>query len=393
VAEQAIVSQKFGGTSVATADRRQQVVRHVKRVLADGYAPVVVVSAMGRRGDPYATDTLLDLLESEGTPIAGRDYDFVFQAGEIISAGLMSHLLKRNGVPAVALTGWQAGVTSDALYRRASIKRIETDRLLRHIEQGEVPVVTGGQGVSEDGDVTILGRGASDTSGVAVGAALGAERAEIYSDVPGVAITDPRIVPEARFLPEISYDKMYELARYGVKVVHESAVLVGKQGDTPILCRSTFEDSPGTRIVDQADEPPLVGLPKMGPVDVVSVEAAKSARVKTDALYDKLGVVSLRDQESDDLVLAVPPGWRGELEEALFAADAGPATVFADHSLVSLVGDPNFLADNVSRADAIVAELGIEERFRETTALRLTLVVPEASAPQLIRALYAALAE
>jgi hypothetical protein len=131
----------------------------------------------------------------------------------------------------------------------------------------------------------------------------------------------------------------------------------------------------------------------MGPVDVVSVEAAKSARVKTDALYDKLGVVSLRDQESDDLVLAVPPGWRGELEEALFAADAGPATVFADHSLVSLVGDPNFLADNVSRADAIVAELGIEERFRETTALRLTLVVPEASAPQLIRALYAALAE
>jgi aspartate kinase len=393
VAEQPIVSQKFGGTSVATAERRQHVVKHVKRVLDDGYQPAVVVSAMGRRGDPYATDTLLDLLKSEGTPIAGRDYDFVFHAGEIISAGLMSHLLKLNGIRSVALTGWQAGVMSDALYRRASINRIETDRLMRHIQQGEVPVVTGGQGVSEESDVTILGRGASDTSGVAVGAALGAERAEIYSDVPGVAITDPRIVPEARFLPEISYDKMYELARYGVKVVHESAVMVGKEGGIPILCRSTFDESPGTRIVGEADEPPLVGLPKMGPVDVVRVQAEKAPRVSTDELYDRLGVVSLTDQESNDLVLAVAPEWRPELEELLFAAEAGPATAFADQSFVSLVGDPDFLADNLSRAESLVAELGVEEGFREKTDLRITLVVPDADAPGLIRALYQALVE
>jgi len=134
MAKQKIIIQKFGGTSVATARRRQLVVRHIKRALDEDFRVVVVVSAMGRRGDPYATDTLLDLLKAEGEPINERDYDFIFQSGEIISVALMSHILKLNGILSVGLTGAQAGIQTNGYYRRAEISNINTKSLLCHIE-------------------------------------------------------------------------------------------------------------------------------------------------------------------------------------------------------------------------------------------------------------------
>jgi len=388
MAKQKIIAQKFGGTSVANAERRQQALGHIKRALGQGFRVVVNVSAMGRRGDPYATDTLLDLLKAEGTPISGRDYDFIFQAGEIISVAAMTHLLKLNGIPAVGLTGAQAGIQTNGHYRRAKIVKIDTERLLRHIEQGEVPVVTGGQGVSKEGDLNILGRGASDTSGVALGVALGAQKVEIYTDVPGVAIADPRVVPRARFLEVISYSRMYEMGYYGAKVVHPGAVLLGQEGGTPIVCRSTFADGPGTLITETEDEPPLVGIPSLGPIELLILGERSIDDADIQELYERLGVVAIRDEASGELVLAVDPGWRQELEENLSKKGVRPLEALSDRSLVSLIGATEFIEQSFPRVESILAELDIGISFRERADIRSTFAVSHAQSSRLVSALY-----
>ena len=178
-----ILVQKFGGTSVSTAERRLQAVEHVRRARAEGYRVAIVVSAMGRRGDPYATDTLLDLLRCDGLPVDGRDYDLIFGCGEIVSAVMMAHLLKREGIPAAGLTGGQAGIYTDGNYCEAEIVEIDPARIRHYLDEGAVPVIAGCQGiVPHTGDVTTLGRGGSDTSSVAVGVALGAALVEIYQN-------------------------------------------------------------------------------------------------------------------------------------------------------------------------------------------------------------------
>lgn len=391
MARQKIVAQKFGGTSVGTGEGRQRVIGHIKRTIDGGFRPAVVVSAMGRRGDPYATDTLLDLLSAEGTPVSGRDYDFIFQAGEIISVAMLTHLLKLNGIPAVGLTGPQAGIQTNGRHKRAEIVRIDTTRLLRHIAQGEVPVITGGQGVSSDGDVNILGRGGSDTSGVALGVALGAEKVEVYSDVPGIAMADPRVVPGARFLDVISYAKIQEMGRYGSKVIHPQAVLAGQRGGLPIACRSTFDDGPGTLITDTKEEQPLAGICSLGPVDLVVLEEALLSATELEDLYEQLGVVALRDADDREVALAVEPGSRGELEETLRAKELAPVRVVTDRSLVSAVGEPGFVQDILPRVESILAEQGCAVCLREIAGLRSTIAVAASESSRLVQTLYESL--
>lgn len=390
-----IVAQKFGGTSVATAESRQLVVNHIRRAISDGYSPVVVVSAMGRRGAPYATDTLLDFIHAQGEPVAGRDEDLIFHCGEIISVAVVSHLLKLSGLPALGLTGGQAQIYTDGRYRRGKIVRLDPSRLLRHVENGEIPVVTGGQGVTaEEGEVNILGRGASDTSGVAVGVAVGAEKVEIYTDVPGVAIADPRVVPGARFLEVIGYRKMYEIGVYGAKVMHPGAVLVGQQGNIPIVCRSTFVDGPGTLITETQDEPPLVGIPSMGPVDLFTLSAGslKDAREKEE-LYVRFGAVAIKDEKDEKTIVAVAPGWREELADSLVSKGIHPEKVVSDKSLVSLVGALEFIAQSFSRVELKLAELGVKDFIREKAEIRSTFVVPYSQASRLVETLYAEFVE
>lgn len=391
MAQQKIVAQKFGGTSVATDESRQRVIGHIKRAIDDGFRPVVVASAMGRRGDPYATDTLLDLLSAEGTPVSGRDYDFIFQAGEIISVAVMTHLLKLNGIPAVGLTGAQAGIQTNGRHKRAEIVRIDTTRVLRHIAQGEVPVVTGGQGVSSDGDVNILGRGGSDTSGVALGVALGAEKAEVYSDVPGIAMADPRVVPGARFLNVISYAKIHEMGRYGSKVIHPKAVAVGQRGGIPIACRSTFDDGPGTLITDTKEEQPLAGICSLGPVDLLVLEEALVSDTELEDLYERLGVVAIRDADAREVALAVEPGSRGELEETLCTKELAPMRVASDRSLLSIVGDAGFIQESMPQVESILARQSCEVCFRDKAELRSTVAVPASESSRLVQTLYESL--
>jgi aspartate kinase len=389
MAKQRIIAQKFGGTSVATPESRRLVVGHIRRTIEEGYSPVVVVSAMGRRGAPYATDTLIELIRAEGEPVHGRDEDLIFHTGEIISTAIMSHLLKLAGFRAVGLTGGQAGIYTDGRPRRAKIVRIDPSRMLQLVENGEIPVVTGGQGVALDGGhVTILGRGASDTSGVAVGVAVGAEKAEIYTDVPGIAIADPRVVPQAQFLKEISYDKMVEMGIYGARVMHPGAVLVGQRGGVPVVCRSTFIEGPGTVITDTRNEPPLVGIPGWGPVELLRVRGAPPRSLEKEDVYDQFAAVAMKTENEGERVVAVAPDWRKPLEDAFTSQGADVQEFATSKALVSLVGDPAIIAETFDRVGSLLDELGIGGIFRERSDIRSTFAVANEEAPRLVRALY-----
>ena len=312
-----ILVQKFGGTSVATPERRGQVVAHVRKALAGGHRVALVVSAIGRRGDPYATDTLLDLLRADGGPVAPEDHDLIFACGEIISVAVMSQALKRAGIPAFGLTAAQAGIYTDGTHREANIEEIDTSRIRDLIAAGTVPVITGGQGVARPSlDFAALGRGGSDTSGVALGVALHAHRVDIFTDVDGVATADPRLVPGARILERISYAAMHELARFGAKVVHPRALLTGWTGRTPVVVRSTFSDAPGTFVGEVEDERELVGLSALPPMDTVALAAGSLSQATRAAWERSRQVMTVVDDGTGEILAGATDDNAAELHEA-----------------------------------------------------------------------------
>lgn len=243
-----IIVQKFGGTSVSTPENRRQAAQKILEAKAAGHEVVAVVSAMGRKGAPYATDTLLSLFDETEQQPSLRERDLMMSCGEIISAVVMANLLQSLGCPAVALTGGQAGVVTDARFTRAECLNVAPGRLQSLLKEGSVPVVAGFQGMTRDGDVTTLGRGGSDTSAALLGVALGAEKIEIYTDVDGIMTADPRLVRQARVLEEIDFGEVFQMADQGAKVIHPRAVEVAMRGNIPLVVRNTFSDAPGTRI-------------------------------------------------------------------------------------------------------------------------------------------------
>jgi aspartate kinase len=389
-----ILVQKFGGTSVSTPERRRQVVDHVRRARTDDYQVALVVSAMGRRGDPYATDTLLDLLRSDGGPVAPDDYDLIFTCGEAISVAVMSQALKRAGIPATGLTAAQARIYSDGAHPEADVEHIDTTRLSALLAEGTVPVITGGQAVAPATlDFTTLGRGGSDTSGVAVGAALGAARVEIFTDVDGVAIADPRLVPGARVLARVSYEAMYELARFGAKVVHPRALATGWTRRTPIVVRSTFSDAPGTLISDVEDERRLVGLAALPPMETVVVPAGTVAAATREAWERSRLVMSIVDNERGEVVVGAADDRAAELRDALRHAARAPARSLGRCCWLSVVGDPSALAEHHVRWMTRFAEQAIEIHAHELAGRRCSYVVPEAVRPSAAHVLYETIAE
>lgn len=241
----ALIVMKFGGSSVATAESRAAAIGHVKKELQQGNQPVVVVSAMGRRGDPYATDTLLSLVQGSDPMMK----DLVSSCGETISACVFADELIRNGIPARPFTGESAHILTDGLFGKASVTAIDTKAIKDTLEQGIVPVITGFQGRTAEGETTTLGRGGSDTSAALIGGYLQADIVDIYTDVPGVAKADPRIVPGADFMDAISQQDMKTLAEWGSLVIHPKAIQAAIDFDVPLLrVRSTFDDELGTAI-------------------------------------------------------------------------------------------------------------------------------------------------
>jgi aspartate kinase len=243
------VVHKFGGTSVRDRASRQAAAAIVAAAVAAGERVAVVVSAMGRKGDPYATDTLLALARDEGVAVPARDEDLLASCGEIVSSVVFSQSLRREGVAdVVAMTGYQAGILTDGRHGEARIVRLDPAPVERVLARGGVPVITGFQGITESGDITTLGRGGSDTTAAALGAALNADEVAIFTDVAGVMTADPRIVPEARTLSRINYDETFELVSLGARVLHPRAVEIARQASVPLRVLSTFAPGAGTLI-------------------------------------------------------------------------------------------------------------------------------------------------
>ncbi|MCL6451035.1 MAG: aspartate kinase [Acetobacteraceae bacterium] len=251
-----VIVQKFGGTSLATAADRQRAAGHVARARGEGFSPVVVVSAMGRSGDPYATDTLLALVRETWNGAQPREVDLLVSCGELISASLMAITLQAVGIDAVALSGAQAGIVTDGQFGEAAIVRVEPGRVLDCLGRAQVAVVAGFQGATETGEATTLGRGGSDTTAAALGAALGAEVVEIYTDVDGVKTADPRLVPEARTLEVVGYEEIAQMAVEGARVVHPRAVEIAMRNNVPLRVRSTFTQDPGTLVTHRFQAAP-----------------------------------------------------------------------------------------------------------------------------------------
>ena len=251
-----IVVLKFGGTSVAAEAGRRAAARHIGELRRQGCDTVVVVSAMGRRGDPYATDTLLDLMDRLRAPV--HTPDMLASCGETISACIFAQTLEELEIPAWPMNAFTANIWSGSEYGSAEISGMDTRKVMDILQKGRVPVITGFQGVSPGNEITTLGRGGSDTSAVAIGGFLKAREVQIYTDVPGVAVTDPRIINDVRYLPEISYEDCLLLAECGSKVVHPRAVRVAKEKRITLWVKSTFNNQAGTRIGPV--QKPITGL-------------------------------------------------------------------------------------------------------------------------------------
>lgn len=245
-----IIVQKFGGTSVATPECRELVVAKIKTAHEKGFNPVVVVSAMGRKGESYATDTLIDLARTAYKDIASRELDQILYCGEMISAVIMTGTLQAAGLDAIMLTGGQAGIITDNNFNNARILKVDPSRMLSLLRMGKIPVVCGFQGATIDYEFTTLGRGGSDTTAAALGSALDAELIEIYTDVDGIMTADPRIVSTAKILDCITYGEVCQLAHQGAKVIHPRAVEIAMQKNIPLLVKSTFSNEPGTLITN-----------------------------------------------------------------------------------------------------------------------------------------------
>jgi len=276
----AIVVQKFGGTSVGDVERIRNVARIIANTYDQGNQVAVVISAMG-----HTTDELVSLATELAETPSGREFDALLVTGEMVSASLMAMTLNAMGYKAVSLNGQQAGVRTEDLYNRARILEINTDRVVKHLNQGEIVVVTGFQGVNSQGDFVTLGRGGSDTSAVALAGALGAERCDIFTDVRGVYSTDPRVVPEAVKIDEITYIEMMELARVGAQVLHPRAVETARLADVQIRVRSTFyTEDMGTLVVNSVE---TASRPVSG---IASDE--NQARLAIKGVPDKPGVAA-----------------------------------------------------------------------------------------------------
>ncbi len=243
-----IIIQKFGGTSVSTKDRRGQVVSKVKAAIEKGFSPVLVVSAMGRKGEPYATDTLLSLVDNNFKRNNLQATDMLMCCGELISSVVMSNTLINEGIESIPLTGGQAGIITNEKFSEAELICTNVENILKIIEEGKVPVVTGFQGMTQDGYFTTLGRGGSDTSACILGEALNAESIEIYTDVDGIMTADPRIVKEATLISSMSYNEIFQLADQGAKVIHPKAVDCARKANIPIVIKNTMSNCDGTII-------------------------------------------------------------------------------------------------------------------------------------------------
>ena len=348
----ALVVQKYGGSSVADAQKILGVAQRIGRAKESGKDIVAVVSAMGD-----TTDKLLRLAQSVSTDPDARELDLLLSTGELVSCTLLTMALRGMGFPAVSLSGFQAGIHTDTMYGRAKIHRIDPSRIEHELNRGCLPVVAGFQGITEEQDVTTLGRGGSDTTAVALAAALGAQRCEIYTDVDGIFSADPRVAPLARKLDEIDYQEMLEMASYGAKM-HPRSIELGAVYNVPIYVASSFGNATGTLIHHK---------PESTPGNDMSNEESMEDRIKATGIIGNRNVAKIT-------VRALPdrPGVAAALFEPLARVGVSVDTIVQNTSLerttdISFTVTRTDLPSAVREVEQVLSDVGAVEVISDAT--------------------------
>ena len=362
-----IIVQKYGGSSVADNDRLLRVAHKIKKVYDEGYDVVVVVSAQGK-----TTDFLIEKAKSISDKVSLRELDVLLSTGEIQSMALLSMMLESVGVPAVSLNGIQAGISADGEYGDGRILKIDTKRILRELEQKKVVIVAGFQALNVKEDFITLGRGGSDTTAVALAAALNAERCEIYSDVDGVFTADPRVVKGARKLERISYDDMIDLACMGAKVLNNRAVSLAKKYRVKLKAKSSFEEKAGTEIgVSGLEDSVITGVTAQRGVKMVTVLGVEDIGAYLDSLEERdVSIDNLfYDKHKQRLTFTV----KVELAERLLNVDH-----VADVSKISVVGVGLYgRMELLSRVFMVLLKNGIDVNMVDCSDTRISVAVGE----------------
>ena len=397
-----LVVHKYGGSSVADAEMIVGVARRIARARDSGSDVVAVVSAMGD-----TTDDLIRLAKSVAPEPDPRELDLLLSTGELVSCTLLTMALRTLGYNAISLSGFQAGIHTDTMHGSARIHRIDAERIKSELGLGRVVVVAGFQGITEALDVTTLGRGGSDTTAVALAAALQAERCDVYTDVEGIYTADPRLVPQARKLAEIGYEEMLELASYGAKM-HPRSIELGAVYQVPIYVASSFKDVPGTLIHqgsnerDMEDRVKVTGIahqPDVAKITVLSVpdrpgiaaslfEPLAQVGVSVDTIVQNTSV-----DKTTDISFTVRrqdlPGALREVEQVV--EELGAAGVVSDSGLasVSIVGSgmqnsPGY----ASRMFRILADGNVNIDMITTSEIRISCVIQEAQVAEAVRLLH-----
>ena len=398
----ALIVQKYGGSSVADAEKITKVARRIARTRDQGNQVVVVVSAMGD-----TTDELIELAYRISEMPDDRELDVLLSTGEVVSSTLLAMALHHMGYPAISLSGAQAGIRTDSAYSRARILKVESRRVVRELEKGNIVIVAGFQGITDEMDVTTLGRGGSDTTAVALAASLGAEVCQIYTDVAGVYDADPRLVPEARPLAEIGYEEMLELASYGARVVHPRAVELGELYNIPIMVASSFTEKPGTLIhggvsmevrnkvrsiahdLDVA-KITVIGVPDRPGIAASIFEPLARAGISVDTIVQNASI-----EKITDLTFTVTKSQLPRAMEVVkpIAGSIGARDCVSDAKLgtVSIIGTgmqntPGYAA----RMFSALSEKGVNIQLITTSEIRITCIIDEARVKDAVRALHRA---
>ncbi|RLS34623.1 MAG: aspartate kinase [Planctomycetota bacterium] len=397
----ALVVQKYGGTSVADAQKilaaaRKAVARHKA-----GDRVVVVVSAMG-----HQTDVLVDLARQITDRPSAREMDMLLSTGEQVSVALFAMAIQSLGVEAVSLTGAQVGIRTDSTHTRARIKSISTDHVMRLLDDGRIVIAAGFQGIDQNGNITTLGRGGSDTTAVALAAVLRADVCEIYTDVDGVYTTDPRILPSARRLPSISHDEMLELASLGAGVMHPRSIEFAKKFGVPVLVRSSFKDVPGTLILaaDRATARAVSGVALARDEARITLEGVPDQPGSNHVLFSPLAssgiavdmiVQNVAQHGLADISFTVPAD---DLAQALdvtreVAKKLGAAGVSHDDSVakVSVVGLGMAREEGVAgRMFTALSREGINVHMITTSEIKISVLIDRGDAAKAVQAAHSA---
>ena len=395
-----LIVQKFGGSSVADADRIRNVARIITETYRRGHKVVAVLSAQGD-----TTDDLIAKAAEINPNASRREMDMLLSTGEQISCSLCAMAIEAMGYPVISLTGWQAGFRTNSAYGDARIKRVDVERVLTELDKNTIVIVTGFQGINKYDDITTLGRGGSDTSAVALAAVLQADLCQIYTDVDGVYTTDPRLVPDARKLQEITYDEMLELASQGAQVLHNRSVELAKKYQVNLEVLSSLERKPGTKVKEVAkmEKTNIAGVAKDTSIARIALVGLAHSPGVAFRVFSLLGkgninvdaiIQSIGREESKDISFTLP---RADVEDAVRLLEEQKETLGFDHitvedkiAKVSIVGAGMMTTPGVAaKMFEALYDANINIQMINTSEIRVSVLIDEEDAVAAVRAVHA----